>query len=175
VGVEQVSDFDKLRGELRRQGFAVERTSRGHHRVTSSDGKQTVFSDSEDHRAFKNSISDLKKIGFAWPPPEHAKSNGNGYVAPARCPSCALMTFDTGAGTCQNPECPSHAAVDTDALYLEVKTAKELAAEAHAEMKRKQLEVERATVELHAASTEYDKFRGEHERLKKQLIKALEE
>jgi len=169
-----MSDFDKLRTELRRQGFAVERTSRGHHRVTASDGKQTVFSDSEDHRALKNTISDLKKIGFE---PE-GKKNGNGndqhydFIA---CPLCKTNAFNSVTATCENMACSSHAAIDTDSLYLEVKAMRELVVKADEDVADKKFEVERATSALHVATEKQKQLKDTHERLKKQLIKALEE
>lgn len=169
-----MSDFDKLRTELRRQGFAVERTSRGHHRVTAADGGQTVFSDSEDHRAFKNTIADLKKIGFAWPPIDK-RINGNGHMPPVPCPSCELVVFDTVAGNCDNPKCPSHQPLDTDSLYLEVKAMRELVAKADEEVAFRKLEVESATSALHVAAEKQKQLKDTHERMKKQLIKALEE
>src|SRR5574342_225102 len=65
---EQMSDFDKLRTELKHQGFNLEQTNRGHWAAYSPDGRKATFSDSGDPRAIKNTISDLRKIGFEWPP-----------------------------------------------------------------------------------------------------------
>jgi len=170
-----MSDFDKLRTELRRQGFAVERTSRGHHRVTASDGKQTVFSDSEDHRALKNTISDLKKIGFVPQLSERVKSNGNGNYDFITCPLCNTNAFNSVTAACENMACSSHAAIDTDSLYLEVKAMRELVVKADEDVADKKFEVERATSALHVATEKQKQLKDTHERLKKQLIKALEE
>lgn len=169
-----MSDFDKLRTELRRQGFAVERTSRGHHRVTAPNGAQTVFSDSEDHRAMKNTLSDLKKIGYE----ANGKKNGNGhdsYYDFIACPLCKANTFNSVTAACENTACSSHAPVDTDTLYLEVKAAKELVTMADVELSAKRFDVEKSTSALHVATEKYKQLKETHERLKMQLIKALEE
>lgn len=184
-----MSDFDKLRTELKEQGFIVEKTNRGHWKATqpnrgnwqvARNGTGTVtFSESNDPRAIKNTISDLRKIGFEWPPTNKKNGNGRsedelGYEM-GPCPHCHMQTFNLRAGACENMGCPTRAPQDTDALYAEVKAVKELMATAQDEFKKKQEACERAAVELQDAKAQYDDFKRTHERLKQQLIKALEE
>jgi len=63
--------WDELADELRRQGWTVTQTGRGHLQAVPPDRSQGIvhFSHSEDHHAFKNTVRDLRRRGFQWPPP----------------------------------------------------------------------------------------------------------
>ena len=66
----QRKEFDDLMVELRRQGWALAQTGNGHWKATPPDKRHTIvhFSISGDPHAFKNTISDLRKRSFIWPP-----------------------------------------------------------------------------------------------------------
>lgn len=55
--------------ELRKQDFEVDQTSQGHYRVKPPDPDASIvhMSDSRDPRAWKNSVSQLRKSGFVPP------------------------------------------------------------------------------------------------------------
>jgi hypothetical protein len=63
-------DTKKVLAEAERQGFTVRTTSRGHAQVRNADGQVVaVFSGSpSDIRALRNSIAELRRAGFVWPP-----------------------------------------------------------------------------------------------------------
>lgn len=64
-------DFKPVIVELRNQGWDVTQTSQGHWRATPPDSSKQIvhFSASNDRHALKNTIQDLRRSGFAWPPP----------------------------------------------------------------------------------------------------------
>jgi len=66
--------------ELRRQGWNVERTERGHYKAYPPDPAQKMVTFagglSGDHRAVKNAVAQLRRSGFVWPP---TKQNGVTY------------------------------------------------------------------------------------------------
>jgi len=66
----QRKDFDELMTELRRQGWKLVQTGNGHWKATPPDPTKTLvhFAISGEPRAIKNTISDLRKRGFIWPP-----------------------------------------------------------------------------------------------------------
>lgn len=66
----QRKEFDDLMGELRQQGWVLVQTSNGHWKATPPDKRHTIvhFAISGDPHAFKNTISDLRKRDFQWPP-----------------------------------------------------------------------------------------------------------
>jgi len=72
-------------GELRRQGWTVERTERGHYKAYPPDPAQKMVTFagglSGDHRTVKNAVAQLRRSGFQWPPPKQ-----NGVTYPFRPP-----------------------------------------------------------------------------------------
>lgn len=62
-------ELKRIIRELLRQGFEVERTSKGHYRVY-LDGVwvTTLPGTPSDWRSFKNSLAAAKRAGFQWPP-----------------------------------------------------------------------------------------------------------
>lgn len=71
-------DFRPVIDELKTQGWEVEQTSQGHWKAVPPDKSKPVvhFSGSLEPRALKNTISELKRSGFDWPPkrPEREKT-----------------------------------------------------------------------------------------------------
>lgn len=61
-------DIRVLIRKLNEQGFSVSQTGRGHWRVVPPDPSKSLvhFSRLEEPRAFKNTLSDLRKSGFRW-------------------------------------------------------------------------------------------------------------
>lgn len=92
-------DWRELQRALVDQGFEVSRTEGNHYQARAPTGGRLVhFSESDEPRAFKNTVGDLRRVGFVWPPPEKER------VAPAatfaECPICRERSFDTAAGVC---------------------------------------------------------------------------
>jgi len=60
------SDLKKILKSAERQGFTVRQTRNGHLQVLSADGKGmvTLSGTPSDHRALKNTLADLRRIGF---------------------------------------------------------------------------------------------------------------
>lgn len=65
-------DFNPVINELERQGWTIQRTTQGHYKATppSKLFKVVHFSASNEPRALANTLRDLKKSGFQWPPLE---------------------------------------------------------------------------------------------------------
>lgn len=63
-------DFNTIIKHLKRQGWAVEATTRGHHRAAPPDRQKPLihFSLSGEPRAIHNTLAQLKASGFQWPP-----------------------------------------------------------------------------------------------------------
>jgi hypothetical protein len=101
------SHWDPIVDELREQGFVVERNEGNHWSVKSPKGGRLVhFSYSNEPRAVKNTLGDLKRIlGFVWPPPPKEKKNGVGQSSKAEI-CCTLCHSDAG---CKNKSCECHA------------------------------------------------------------------
>lgn len=64
-----MSDYKPIVKELKRQGWEVTMTSRGHYRAASPDKNVPVehFSASGDPRAYLNTLKRLSNAGFVWP------------------------------------------------------------------------------------------------------------
>lgn len=170
-----MSDFDKLRAELRRQNFAVAQTKNGHWRADAPGGAGCVhFSESEDPRAIKNTVSDLRKVGFEWPPPVSRRNGAVGVsVEPVNCPACGRRTFDVMAGECSSEECRHEP--DLDEVYQRVKAAKELLAAAEDELKLRNAELLKAQEARDRAAAQRTDLSTSYEVLKQKLVKKLGE
>jgi hypothetical protein len=98
-------ELDPVIDELKKQGFILTKTSNGHFSAKSKTGTGGIvhFSYSGDIYAFRNTIRDLKKIGFIWPPPD-APKNGAGPSSKAE-PCCTLCYNKNG---CKDGSCACH-------------------------------------------------------------------
>jgi hypothetical protein len=72
----QRKEFLPIVDELKRQGWEVDLTASGHYKAKPPDRQKAIihFSTSCVRRSVKNTIRDLRKSGFLWPPPEPPKS-----------------------------------------------------------------------------------------------------
>jgi len=84
MNVGKEKDFRPIVVELRHQNWNVEQTSQGHWKAVPSDPTKKLvhFSASAEPRAIKNTIQDLKKSGFVWPPIKHPSSSNGKSTAP---------------------------------------------------------------------------------------------
>jgi hypothetical protein len=100
------SHWDPVVAELREQGFVVERTEGNHWSVRSPSGGRPVhFSYSDEPRALKNTISELRKVlGFVYPPPAREKKNGVGPSSKVEA-CCTACYADSG---CKDTRCACH-------------------------------------------------------------------
>ncbi|HYX21394.1 MAG TPA: hypothetical protein VFA98_11175 [Thermoanaerobaculia bacterium] len=114
------SHWDPVVAELKEQGFLVEKGEGNHWSVKNPKGGRTVFfSYSDESRALKNTIADLRRsFGFVWPPPLREKKNGVGQSSKAE----VCCTLCDGPSGCKNKSCECHAPEPT----LMPKTSEEL-------------------------------------------------
>lgn len=62
-------DLKKIVKALRKAGYTVETTKRGHVKVTREDRLVATFSGTpSDWRSLRNTLSVLRRDGFDWPP-----------------------------------------------------------------------------------------------------------
>jgi len=62
-------DIRKIVKGLRKQGFEVTETTKGHLMVTRDGVLIATFSGTpSDYRAMRNALAPLKRAGFRWPP-----------------------------------------------------------------------------------------------------------
>jgi len=62
-------DMKDLRAHLEAQGFTVERARNGHYRVTAPDGQKCQMAATpSDHRGILNTVTRLKRMGYAPAP-----------------------------------------------------------------------------------------------------------
>ena len=150
-------DYKPIIAELRNQGWTVDRTGQGHYRAAPPDRSRPIvhFSASDDFHALKNTVKDLAKSGFIWPPPSkkeqavERKANGT-----ARSPDDHIAELEAELGIDQAPTTHKHPAPEPetkedrmDRLFHELKDAKTylvLADEHLAECKRKLDEAQRS-------------------------------
>jgi hypothetical protein len=100
------SHWEPVVDELKRQGYIVERSEGNHWSVRSPQGGRPVhFSYSNEPRAIKNTLADLRRtFGFEWPPLPKEKKNGVGQSSKAEV-CCTLCYADTG---CKDTRCACH-------------------------------------------------------------------
>jgi hypothetical protein len=60
-------EFRQLMRALRREGFRFERTASGHWKVFAKERETGFARRSENPRARKTALADLKRIGYDWP------------------------------------------------------------------------------------------------------------
>lgn len=115
-------DFKPIIRELRTQGWEVELTSQGHYRARPPDQTRQIvhFSMSNDPRALKNTLSNLRASGFRWEEPERRAT-----------PETREQTPRTPAATPAATPAPAETAEpDMDQLFESLKAAKVAAQEA---------------------------------------------
>lgn len=68
-------DFKPVISALRDQNWEVTQTTQGHYRARPPDPSKSIvhLSTSYDPRALKNTIQELRKSGFVWPPPPKSR------------------------------------------------------------------------------------------------------
>jgi len=87
-------DYKEIVEELPRQGWSVTMTTQGHWKAVPPDPTKTIihFSTSDDHHALMNTLRDLRKQGFQWPPPNKndiaSQKRLTGSSASSLCPDC---------------------------------------------------------------------------------------
>lgn len=66
----KAKDFRPIITELQRQGWVVTETRGSHYRAKPPDEKRPIvhFAASVERRALRNTIADLRRSGFEWPP-----------------------------------------------------------------------------------------------------------
>lgn len=155
-------DWDSLREELARQGFAVERTGGGHWRAKPPDKTKSivVFSNhSGDRNTFENVISQLRRSGFV----------PTGLPEPKPKPVLAeVRSIVPAPPVSVSPSPPS-----LDKLFANLKEARSIAAMAQEELEAKREALERAKRELDAAQKERDEARAEMDRARKAFDEEL--
>lgn len=62
------SDLRRLVRELKKQGFTVETTTKGHIRVLDANGSHVTITAGtpSDYRSRKNFLAELRRAGFIW-------------------------------------------------------------------------------------------------------------
>lgn len=118
-------DFRPVLAELRNQGWTTEQTRQGHWKAVPPDKSKSIvhFSASAEPRALKNTLQDLRKNGFVWPPVKRPSSPGQ---APVDQDDFDLLDIDAPLSeppvTQELPTEPREAKMDR--LYNELKDAK---------------------------------------------------
>lgn len=141
----------KLIAELSEQGWRVEQARNGYKAMPPDRTRPMVFVSThgveQNGRGAKNLLSDLRRSGFQWPPPETPRPEP---------PPKDIMPPKTNA---------------LEELFAELKDARDylvLAAEAHEKAKS---EAEAAIAKRDAAATDVEKARGELAAAKKRFDK----
>lgn len=132
-------DFKPIIRELRAQGWEVEPTSQGHYRARPPDQTRQIvhFSMSNDPRALKNTLSNLRASGFRWEEPERRAT-----------PETREQTPRAPAAT---PAPAEPAEPDMDQLFESLKAAKVAAQESSELEKLAVQELARAENQLRQA------------------------
>ncbi len=99
------SDWAKIQVALAQQGFQVTRTGSGHFKAKAPDPTKPLvtFSQGGNARSIKNTLADLRRIGFMWPPPERSGAALSRELAV--CPGCKRLTWDVKLGDCTMDDC----------------------------------------------------------------------
>src|SRR6185436_15008798 len=122
-------EIDEVVDELRRQGWSVDRTSRGHYKAWPPDTalRMVTFADSSEYRSSKNNLSLLRRSGVVWPPPPRSSrtSQAQPEEPPMPMPQPAVQPALLPASTPPTPEPPPAPAPALDQLFLELKRLRE--------------------------------------------------
>lgn len=170
-------DFRELQDALRAQGWTLTRTNGSHYKATSPDGRSYHYAESRDPRAILNTVSDLRKLGFHWPPLGRAKP---APLSLERCPGCGGQTFDPAKGSCSvceakrcKCEAPELASDALRRLLGDVTAAKELLAEALGELDAAAVRAAEAERALQRAKTTASEAKAAYDAAKTALVAEL--
>lgn len=150
-------DYKALFKELDRQGWELEEIQGHHYKAFPPDKDQDIVcfaTTSGDPRAMRNTIRDLRKSGFQWPPPKQEE------------PMDATLSDAVTSGS-EPPRPPKSA----DELFEELKEAKgyfdlakEASSEAEDELKELQERYAEALEELQMATNKLKEAKSEFDR-----------
>ena len=124
-------DFKDLAAALREQGWTVEKLSSGHFRAQPPDPKKSLvhFSTGSDPRSIKNTIADLRRAGFVWPPPgkrveDEDRPSGDGMPSDEDIELEVRRRGATPPGPPAPPPPPESHEEKMDRCYRELKEAR---------------------------------------------------
>lgn len=176
-------DWRDLHTALRAQGWTIEQTTRGHYKAMGPQKGLVHFSDSGDHRAILNTLTELRRNGFKWPPP--ATRRRNGHATLESCPVCKQQAWDSATGECSacrvraessEPAAkqePPSGGDNLDRLLEDARAAKVLLSAATTQHTAACAGFERAKAELDAAAKELQEAHTQFEQAKKRLVEGL--
>ena len=145
-------DYREILDELLVQGWGVETTASGHTRATPPDPAHGIvhFSGSSDPHAKMNTIRELRRGGFVWPPPSKNERTGvRRMVETTKAPEPHLTLVVEAPTVIQPPE-----AKTVDQLFAELKEARTYDALAAEHLAMCRAKVEEATLALASADRE---------------------
>lgn len=163
-------EFRPILEQLALQGWRVEMTASGHWRAAPPDPSKPVVhfsSKSSDYRAVENTIHDLKRSGFEWPPPSKREARERDPAAH----DTNVVEFVAAAGSEPEPE-PETPEQRMERAFAELKEARGYLALAKEQLVERQLrrkqaveeervaeeEWSRATIKLADAKAEFDRL-----------------
>ena len=164
-------EFREIIAELRYQGWNVNQTTQGHYKACPPDKTKEIihFSLSTDTHAQLNTIRDLKKQGFQWPPPSKNEQAGTRRERPAPLTQKLDLSgvLASGDGAAAPPSAEQLVINDLppiveteearmDRLFKELKDAKVYAVLTEDHVKECKRAVEEATRALAEAAREHD-------------------
>lgn len=153
-------DYRELLDELLVQGWGVETTTHGHTKATPPDPSQGIvhFSGSSDPHAYMNTVRDLRRRGFVWPPSSKNERNGARRMVETTKAEPAHLTLvvveaPAAPRVIEPPEAPPPVKT-VDQLFSELKEARTYDALAAEHLAMCRAKVEEATLALASADHE---------------------
>lgn len=150
-------DFRPIVTELRLQGWTVEKTERGHWRATPPDASKGLihFSESDDPHALMNTLRDLKRQGFQYPPPSKKQLAGERRLNAVASPEDEAAPDSDEFFSMPLAPVPEPAGPPTnmDEAYAALKDARETLTLLDLEAQERQRELEEATRAYQEAET----------------------
>lgn len=159
-------DFKPIITELQVQGWTVEKTGQGHFKAVPPVGGLPIvhFSGSYDRHAIKNTLHDLKKSGFQWPPPSKKEVAASRESSPSMTDEFEdFLGEEDSTPTPTQPAGPAESQEQRmDRLWTDLKEAKGYLtlADEHLDETRRQLE---------AAQRAYDEAQVERDKAAEKL------
>lgn len=144
------------------QGWSIEKTKQGHYKAKGPAGAGLVtFCNTDEPRGMKNNISELRRNGFQWPPPER--------VRPAK-------TVDLGSGPFTATAVRAAATPpDMDALFKNLKDTRAELAGLQAKYEEAERECDRRRVLLGEAQEAARAAKDEVDMMKRLVMEAKAE